>query len=128
MVKQNKKISDIAVQKPGNKINVQYLVGVFVVVIAIVGFGLIVNGEITGRAITPTENIIATSCNADDTCEVNNIDGKHIGVNDILTERVITNDIEVVDSIKIGNYIWEDIDYACIDKEGYIFRSDMPCN
>ena len=113
----NEKISDIAVSKPRNKINIPYLVGVFVVVVAIVGVGLIVNGEITGRATTPTENIIANSCDADDTCEVNKLSGN--------AARLKQLD---VDDIKFHSKFEEGVSYACINKEGYIFESSFPCN
>ena len=134
MSKQNKKINEIAVQKPRNKLNTHYLVGVFVVVIIIVGFGLIVNGEISGRATwSKVRPVKATSCDADEVCEAKNIrvdgdswaNGKTGGGSadfiEVEADTVYARHIQLLDSSGAG------IHYACIDNDGYIFSSSTPC-
>ena len=89
------------------------------------------DNALAGQAVRGQVN--ANSCSKDDTCEVNNIVGNkadfkgsiHTG---FLSVRNINDDARtLLNSLSVTNLAGAGNAFACVDTNGQLFRSTVPC-
>ena len=77
-------------------------------------------GTRTPRVI---QNVVATSCDGDQSCETNNL---YVN-SDATIQGALTAWQTTTGRIIISSLVGDDHDYACLDQAGLIFRSETPC-